>query len=199
MRSKWEAINSMNSPFLKQKQSLSRFAHILVIVLFFSACLQQAAPESLTSKENVEPISPWMNMDLTDVSSGKKFRISDFKGKPVLMESFAVWCPTCTEQQKQTKELEKRVGDDIIHISLDTDPNEDKEQVREHVEKNGFGWLYAISPIELTQGLIDQYGIKVVNAPAVPMVLICPDQSTRFLRSGVKTPDDLITEVEKGC
>jgi thiol-disulfide isomerase/thioredoxin len=140
-----------------------------------------------------------MDMELIDVATGKVFRISDFSGRPVLLESFAVWCPTCTEQQKQTKELESRIGDAIIHVSLDTDPNEDEARVREHIEANGFDWYYAVSPIELTRTLIDEYGIKVVNAPMVPMILICPDQSTRFLRSGVKTANDLISEVERGC
>jgi len=140
-----------------------------------------------------------MDMELNDVATGKSFRISDFKGKPLLLESFAVWCPTCTEQQKQTKELKSRAGQDIVHVSLDTDPNEDEAKVKEHIERNGFDWYYAVSPIELTQTLIDEYGIKVVNAPAVPMVLMCPDQSTRFLRSGIKSSDELLSEVEKGC
>lgn len=190
---------------MKVKSDFQRKRIILLFLALVSAMLSigclgetvQDGDQSIQEKVGTRPA--WMDIGLRDVSTGQEFKISDFVGKPVLMESFAVWCPTCTEQQKQTKELEKRVGDAIIHISLDTDPNEDEEQIREHIEKNGFTWLYAVSPIELTQGLIDQYSIKVVNAPAVPMVLICPDQSTRFLRSGVKTPDDLINEVEKGC
>lgn len=140
-----------------------------------------------------------MNMELRDVATGKTFKISDFLGRPVLMESFAVWCPTCTEQQKQTKELKEEVGEAIVHISLDTDPNEDIEFVREHIEKNGFNWYYAVSPPEMTQALINEFGIKFVNAPLVPMVLICPDGSTRFLRSGVKRVDDMKNEVGRGC
>ncbi len=133
------------------------------------------------------------------MKTGKNFKISDFKGKPILLESFAVWCPTCTEQQKKTKELHSKVGDAIIHISLDTDPNEDEERIREHVETNGFDWYYAVSPIEFTRALIDEYGMNIVNAPGVPMILICEDQSTRFLRKGIKSPDVLLSEVEKGC
>lgn len=33
----------------------------------------------------------WLDAELTDVSSGKKFRLSDFKGRPVLLHAFAVW------------------------------------------------------------------------------------------------------------
>jgi thiol-disulfide isomerase/thioredoxin len=163
-------------------------------------CLQQPPPESPLPKETDETsIRPWMDFELTDVSSGKKFRLSDFKGKPVLLESFAVWCPTCTEQQKQVKELRSMGGDEIIHISLDTDPNEDLEKVREHIESNGFDWVYAVSPIELTRALIDEFGQQIVFAPGVPMILICEDLATRLLRTGIKTPQDMLSEVEKGC
>ncbi len=176
----------------KKRTALQYFALLLFVAMVFSGCISE--PQQQGGER-----SAWMDMELTDVATGKVFRISDFSGKPVLLESFAVWCPTCTEQQKQTKELESRVGDAIVHVSLDTDPNEDEARVREHIESNDFNWYYAVSPIELTRTLIDEYGIKVVNAPMVPMILICPDQTTRFLRSGVKTADDLISEVERGC
>jgi len=38
-----------------------------------------------------------------------------------------------------------------------------------------------------------------VSAPRAPVVLICEDQSTRFLRSGVKSAEELISEIQKGC
>jgi thiol-disulfide isomerase/thioredoxin len=162
----------------------------LLIVIAIGGCV---SPEVETTGAD------WMGITLKDVRTGETFKISDFKGKPVLLESFAVWCPTCTEQQKRTKELDSRVGDAIIHVSLDTDPNEDAEIVKEHIERNGFDWYYAVSPIEFTNALIDEFGLKAVNAPGVPMILICEDQSTRFLRGGIKSPDDLLSEVEKGC
>jgi thiol-disulfide isomerase/thioredoxin len=140
-----------------------------------------------------------MDIELTDVATGQKFKISDFKGKPVLLESFAVWCPTCTSQQREIKKLKEKEGEAIVHISLDTDPNEDEAKVREHIQRNGFDWYYAVSPIELTTALIDEFGLTIVNAPSAPVILICPDQSTRFLKSGVKSADQLLAEIEKGC
>ncbi len=165
------------------------FKIILVFIIIFNGCLQETRPSSRA----------WMDVELTDAATNETFKIGAFRGKPVLLESFAVWCPTCTEQQRQTKELVKREGNRIVHISLDTDPNENVDIVRRHIESNGFDWLYAISPIELTEALIDEFGLKVVNAPGVPMILICPDQNTRFLKSGIKTAEDLLSEVERGC
>ncbi len=141
----------------------------------------------------------WMDIELTDAATGQTFRISDFKGRPVFLESFAVWCPTCLRQQLEIAKVREMEGDAIVHISLDTDPNEDVAKVREHLERNGLDWYFAVSPIELTNALIDEFGLSVVNAPSAPVVLICADQSTRLLKSGVKRVDDLLAEIEEGC
>lgn len=136
-----------------------------------------------------------LNTELKDIATGKTFKISDFEEKPVLLESFAVWCPTCTAQQKETKKFHEEVGDSVISISLDTDPNEDESRVLEHIEKNGFNWYYVVSPVEFTQALIDEFGIGIVNAPSVPMLLIC-DNEARKLDSGIKSISELKKEIE---
>lgn len=141
----------------------------------------------------------WQDVELTDVNTGSTFRISDYKGKPVLVETFAIWCPTCTKQQKETKKFHAEAGDAVISVSLDIDPNEDADMVLAHTQKNGFDWLYAVAPIEMTQSLIAEFGVGVVNAPNVPMILVCEDQSTRLLKSGVKDANRLKSEIEKGC
>ncbi len=41
-----------------------------------------------------EPVAsafPWLDVELEDVQTGERFRISDFRGQPVLVKSFAVW------------------------------------------------------------------------------------------------------------
>jgi len=142
----------------------------------------------------------WLDFELKDVSTGESFKISDFVGKPILLESFAVWCPTCTAQQNKLKELHEEVGDSVVSISLDTDPNEDEERIRTHIESNGFNWYYAISPIEVTQALIDEFGNSIVSAPTAPMVLICEDGSFRKLGGfGVRSVDKLKEEIANGC
>ncbi len=155
--------------------------------------------EIVLEEGKMESLRPWMDIELSDATTGEKFKISDFKGTPILVESFAVWCPTCLRQQKEMQELKAREGDTIIHISLDTDPNEDETKIKEHVETHGLGWYFAVSPLELTKALMDEFGLKIVSAPSAPVLLICEDQSTRFLRSGVKSADELLSEIDKGC
>ena len=172
----------------------SVFLLILFVFILASGCIGQDKIAKPT-----EGAPDWRDYELSDVSSGKSIKISDFKGKPVLLESFAVWCPTCLQQQKEIKKLKQAEGDAIIHISLDTDPNEDEDIVKNHKESNGFDWYFVVSPIEFTQSLIEEFGIGFVNAPGAPVVLICEDQSARMLGRGVKSVDELKSEIEKGC
>jgi len=95
--------------------------------------------------------------------------------------------------------LEAEAGNEIVSVSINTDPNEDEERVRSHITRNDFTWLYAIPPIELTRSLIDQFGRQVVNVPLVPIILVCPDQSTKLLPFGVKSAERLKAEVAQGC
>ena len=175
------------------KNRLSTFLVLVITAILLSSGCAQPTPA---------PTPPaarsWMDVELTDVATGQKFKISDFKGKPILLESFAVWCPTCLRQQKEIAELNLSEGDAVIHISLDTDPNEDEAKVREHIERYGFDWYFAVAPIELTQALVDEFGLSVVNAPGSPVILISEDQSARLLRTGVKSADDLLSEIEMG-
>lgn len=140
----------------------------------------------------------WMDTELKDVRTGETFKISDFKGKNILIESFAAWCPTCTKQQNKMRELQA-IDPETIHISLDTDPNEDIKIVQNYIDRNLFDWYFALAPEELTRALIKEFGVGIVFAPAAPVVLICPDQSTRFLGRGVKSANELKSEIEAGC
>ncbi len=171
---------------------------ILAGSIFVAGCMQQTTPATSTPAPP-NATGTWMDVQLTDVATGQKFKINDFAGKPILLESFAVWCPTCLRQQKEMQKLKESEGDSIIHISLDTDPNEDEAEVKEHIERNGLNWYFAVSPVELTQALIDEFGLNFVSAPRAPVVLICEEQSTKFLRSGVKSAEELISEIQKGC
>ena len=113
---------------------------IMFLILGLAACStdQTATPTPTPTPTSTPDPTPapvptktpaWMEIELTDVTTGKNFKISDFKGKTILMESFAVWCPTCLAQQKQMQKLGQGEDENIIHISLDTDPNEDEERV----------------------------------------------------------------------
>lgn len=166
---------------------------VLIVIGFFAF---RGGDSSSSSGEEFEWLDAtqqvWYNAEFEDVNSGESFAISDFQGKPVLLESFAVWCPTCTRQQRFTLEFEEEVGaENVISVSLDTDPNEDADRVRKHAEDNGFTWRYAIASTEVTSALVSDFGPVIASAPSVPMILICEDGRARLLDNGLKKVDEL--------
>lgn len=140
----------------------------------------------------------WKSFEIKDVD-GESFRICDFNKTPVLIESFAVWCPTCKKQQDAINKLHDDLGDSFVSIALDTDPNEDERTVRAYKNQFKYTWRFAVSPVELTKALIDEFGVGVVNAPGAPIILVCEDQSARMLPRGLKSAEKLKNEIEKGC
>jgi len=165
----------------------------IVIILFVILGVTFLGSNNNTTNAN----DVWKVTELTNVRDGETFTIQGLQaeGKPILIESFAVWCPTCTKQQSEIKKFHDEVGEDVISLSLDTDPNEDESRVLQHTNDNGFTWRYSVSPPDMTQSLIDEFGVGIVNAPSVPVVLICPNGDINKLGSGIKKVSDLKSAV----
>lgn len=141
----------------------------------------------------------WRTATFTDVRSGEEFTIESLASeRPVLLETFAVWCSTCLKQQKELRAFHEDVGDDVVSVTLNVDPNEDAEKVRDHLEKHGFDWRYAVAPGEVTQSLISDFGQSIAHPPSAPVVLVCEDGARR-LPDGVKSASALKQQVDDGC
>ena len=153
--------------------------------------------DETTNEEQTEEESAWQYNPLTNINTQATFTIKELTQKPTLIETFAVWCPTCTRQQGIIHELLEEQTLDFNALSLNIDPNEDEVLIQEHIEKNSFeAGTYAISPTTLTQALIDQYGITIASAPQAPIVLICPNGNSELLQNGLKTANELTQALE---
>jgi len=129
--------------------------------------------EEMMADEAIE-MPDWFNVELTDVKTGETFRIADFQGKVILIETMAVWCPTCTRQAKEIQTVHQMLGerDDFVSVSLDVDPNETEEILKEYAEQTGFDWHYAVSPHKINHDLGNLYSAQYLNPPVSPMLII---------------------------
>ena len=136
----------------------------------------------------------WYSASLTDASTGQAFMINDFKGKVILVEAMAIWCPTCLKQEGQVKALQASLGkrDDFVSIGLDIDPNEDSASLKSYVENNGFNWMYAVSNANVSKELSSLYGNQFLNPPSTPIVIIDRHGEAHPMPFGLKSADDLM-------
>lgn len=135
----------------------------------------------------------WLSLPLTNARDGSSFSLSDFRGRVVLVETMAVWCSSCLRQQRQVLELHGLLGEreDFISVGLDVDPNEDQTQLKEFTEEQGFDWVYALAPAEMTNQLADLYGPGFLNPPSTPMLIIDRHGQVHPLPFGIKSAADL--------
>ena len=141
----------------------------------------------------------WLTTKLTTVNTDEEITIEELAEKPLLIEPFAVWCPKCTAQQQETKKLHEEVDNEIVSLGLNIDPNEDESKVLSHIKEYGFDWRYTVASPEFTQSLIEEFGNGIVNAPAGPMILVCPDKTYHELDFGFKPADYLKKQVTEKC
>jgi len=152
----------------------------------------EAAMES--SPEAAMPAAEWLGTPMTNVVTGQEFRVSDYQGKVVLVETMAVWCSKCRSQQEQIRELHQNLGDqkaELVSISLDIDPNEDAGYLAAFVAQTGFDWIYAVAPAELSRTLGLTYGNQFLNPPSTPILIIDRHGAAHPLPFGIKSADEL--------
>ena len=127
----------------------------------------------------------WIKAPMTDVTTGEQFSIQSLaaEGKPVIISSFAVWCPGCSMQLLEATKLITAHPDDYVFIAIDTDPNENAAKVKNHMEKNNFKGYFTAAPIDVTRSLVAAYGPGF--AFEIPQTIIICGKTASHLGSGV--------------
>ncbi len=103
--------------------------------------MSNEAPAQETDMENeTMEVPAWLNAALIDVRTSEDFVITDFEGKVILVETIAMWCPTCKKQQMEVKTYLESLdmNKELIVIGLDIDPNENAAALKTYAENNGF-------------------------------------------------------------
>jgi hypothetical protein len=159
---------------------------------------EEAMPADSMSEDGMMDAPAWYAVSLTNVNTGEAFMINDLKGKVVLVETMAVWCTNCFKQQTQVKALHESLGmrDDFVSLGLDIDSNEDAAKLQGFVEQNGFDWMYAVAPTEVSREFSSLYGAQFLNPPSTPMLIIDRHGEVHPLPFGIKSADDLMQALQ---
>ncbi len=97
-------------------------------------------------------------------TSGETIKLSQFKGKVVILQAMASWCPSCKLQAQQIKPVyDKFAGNGLVVISLDIQSERSSLQDLRNF-KNNFGgdWYFGFYP-----EFINQYGIRSLDSTVI--------------------------------
>jgi len=181
------------------KKLLRLFLLSSLFLLVLPACTSPQASAAGTQEQAVVPAIPeWFSMELTDVQTGKTFTMNDYAGKVVLLETMAMWCPTCLLQAGQVQKLPQVLGnpEDLISVSLDVDVNEDAASLKSYAADYGLDWHIAIAPLLVARALGNLYSAQYLNPPLAPMMVIDRNGNVHHLEYGLKKTDALQKIVE---
>jgi cytochrome c biogenesis protein CcmG/thiol:disulfide interchange protein DsbE len=109
------------------KRNIIIFALVLVVVtgmLIATRSRRSGAPGIDLANFKGKPAP---DFTLTDIY-GKEVKLSDYRGKTVLLNFWATWCPPCKAEMPWFVDLQKRYGDQgfqVIGVSMDDGGPED--------------------------------------------------------------------------
>jgi cytochrome c biogenesis protein CcmG/thiol:disulfide interchange protein DsbE len=165
-------------------------AFLLILLLYISFMdkreeerehLSSVVEESLKGKvpgEENKKLLEEATKKLSELSfltlDGKEVKLSDYKGKVVLVNFWASWCPPCKEEMPSFEKVYQKYNDKnfvILAVNMDTSEG----ALKEFLEKNRYSF-----PIVRIKG---EAGLNIPGLPT--SYLVDKDGSVKKIRLGV--------------
>jgi thiol-disulfide isomerase/thioredoxin len=93
-----------------------------------------ATPPPAASKRQAAP-----DFEARDLS-GKTVKLSDFRGKVVVIDFWATWCGPCVRGMPVSAAVAKEFGDRVVFLPVDVDDRESADKVKSFAEKKGWSF-----------------------------------------------------------
>jgi len=119
---------------------------------------EDTPPEDAPPEEDIEhPLAPDFTMlDIDD----NELSLADFFGKPIVLNFWTTWCPSCVLEMPYFEQLYDSINGDvhIIKVNLLDGQRETRDRVDSFMEENGYSF-----PIFFDGGLGSiQYGVRYI-------------------------------------
>ncbi|MFE4813016.1 TlpA disulfide reductase family protein [Peribacillus simplex] len=91
---------------------------------------------------------------------GKQVELSDYKGKKVMLNFWATWCPPCKKEMPDMEKYAQQAGDDVVVLAVNIDPEND---VQAFVEDNGITFTIPLDSQSAKNPVNERY--KILSIP----------------------------------
>jgi len=167
------------------------FATVAVVVVFASVRSRFTQPQNATGKSRehiAESQKTWdvaftasFGKDATDFTvediEGKTHKLSDYKGREVVVVFWATWCPACNLEIPHLIELRKMLAEDKLAILAIS--NEEPEHLKHFAESKGINYTVT----SLGDSPLPEPFANVTSIPTT--FFIDPDGKIKFAAAGV--------------
>ena len=102
--------------------------------------------------------SPAPDFEATDLG-GRPFRLSELRGKVVLVNFWATWCPPCREEMPRIEAFYRRYRSQLEVVGVSV--GETAEQVRAFLKQNPYSWRFVVDTDLSVTERYRVYGIPV--------------------------------------
>src|SRR5215510_56763 len=160
-------------------------AILLTGATFTAACDSAAPPRAIVDSANsasaqreqkplpardqkaIESVS---NVPITKLDGGA-FKLSDFRGKVLVVDFWATFCPPCVRQVPRLAELSKKHRDrGLEFIGLTSDPDTDRQKVKEFLKKSGADYTVGYDNQWLSSAFLK--GTEDETGPPIPQIFV---------------------------
>jgi peroxiredoxin len=154
----------------------------LIVVLVLNGFISLGAPDlpgapALAKLENGSLANDFALKNL----KGEQVRLSDLRGKVVVVDFWATWCVPCVEEMPSLQEFQDQYPEIVV---LGIDQNEGADLVRSFLEGKGINY-----PILLDANAKVAGSYKVFMLPTT--FFIDQEGMIRFRHYGIMTPDQI--------
>jgi cytochrome c biogenesis protein CcmG, thiol:disulfide interchange protein DsbE len=140
----------------------------------------------LGGKASAQPGDQAIEFELKDIN-GKTYKLSDFKGQPVVLNFFATWCAPCIDEAPELEAFGKEYKDAKLLILA---KGESKKRMEKYIGESGSQLTYLLDTkeeISKDYTVIGQPETIIIDGNGVIV--------ERF--SGPTTKDDLIKMIQE--
>lgn len=125
------------------KEKVMKRVFVFVVSLLVLGSLARVNAQE---KETLVKVGDDVPEFVVEMFDGQKINIKDLKGKIVLINFWATWCPPCQEELKRVQKeiIDRFKGKDFVFLAISRE--ESKEQVKKFRERNGYTFPMGLDP-----------------------------------------------------